>query len=216
MSGVAGIATAVSRGERARLTESLHLLLRSARPRQWPKNAVVLLGLVFARYLFDPVPLSRAVLAMLLFCIVSVAVYLVNDLLDAEKDRLHPVKSRRPIASGRLSPTLAWITASVAGVGGLVASFLLAPGFGAIVAGYLALQAAYVGFFKHAVILDVLILASGFVLRAIAGAVVIGVPISPWLYVCTMLLALFLALGKRRQELVLLSGSAGGHRPSLD
>jgi 4-hydroxybenzoate polyprenyltransferase len=214
--GVTGAVTRAPARDRVGLVESFGLLLRSARPRQWPKNGVVLLGLVFARDLFDPGQAARAVLAMILFCALSGAVYLVNDLLDVEKDRLHPLKRQRPLASGRLSPALALTSALVVGLGGLVGSFVLSPAFGGIAAGYLLLQGAYVVLLKHAAIVDVLVLATGFVLRAIAGAVVIGAPISPWLYVCTMLLALFLALGKRRQEIVLLSQGASGHRPALD
>jgi 4-hydroxybenzoate polyprenyltransferase len=194
---------------------TLRALVISLRPRQWPKNAVVLVGLVFARELGQPPQVLRAVAAALLFCLLSGAVYLVNDLLDVEKDRLHPTKRFRPLAAGTLSPALATAVAAVLLAGGLLAAWLLSPAFAAVAAGYLALQALYVSWLKHAVILDVLALAGGFVLRAVAGAVVVGVPISPWLYVCTMLLALFLALGKRRQELVLLEGAAEGHRPAL-
>src|ERR687895_115414 len=158
-------------------------LVVSLRPRQWPKNAVVLVGLVFARELGQPEQVLRAVLGALLFCLLSGAVYLGNDLLVA---------------------------------GSLLAAFLLSPAFCGVALGYLGLQALYVAWLKHAVILDVMALAGGFVLRAVAGAVVVAVPISPWLYVCTMLLALFLALGKRRQELVLLEGNAGEHRPTLE
>ncbi len=191
-------------------------LFKSLRPRQWPKNGVVLVGLVFARELGQPAQVGRAVLAALLFCLLSGAVYLVNDLLDLEKDRRHPTKRSRPLAAGLLSPRVAVVFAGVAGVAGLGASFLLSPAFGAVATGYLGLQALYIVWLKHTVILDVLALAAGFVLRAVAGAVVVQVPISPWLYVCTMLLALFLALGKRRQELVLLDAGAGEHRPALE
>lgn len=198
------------------LTDTAGALLRAMRPRQWPKNAVVLVGLVFARELDEPLQVVRGVLATLLFCLLSGAVYLVNDLLDVDKDRLHPVKRYRPLASGRLSPTAATIAVAIMLVGGVGAALLLSPPFAAVAAGYLALQALYVTVLKHAVILDVMALAGGFVLRAVAGAVVVAVPISPWLYVCTMLLALFLALGKRRQELLLLEAGAGGHRPALE
>ncbi|MGH2352432.1 MAG: UbiA family prenyltransferase, partial [Chloroflexota bacterium] len=163
----------------AGLAGTLKGLLRSMRPRQWPKNAVVLVGLVFARELGQPQQVLRAVLAMLLFCLLSGAVYVVNDLLDLEKDRLHPVKRSRPLPSGRLSPTVAAVVAIAAGAGALVAALLLSPDFAAVASGYLILQALYIGFLKHAVILDVLALAAGFVLRAVAGAVVIAVPISP-------------------------------------
>jgi 4-hydroxybenzoate polyprenyltransferase len=129
---------------------------------------------------------------------------------------VHPIKRLRPIASGRLDPQIALIAAIALVVAGLAASAALSAGFVAVVAGYIALQALYTGLLKHVVILDVLVLAAGFVLRAVAGAVAVEVPISPWLYVCAMLLALFLALGKRRQELLLLTGDAAGHRPALE
>ena len=191
-------------------------LLVSLRPRQWPKNAVVLVGLVFARELGQPEQVLRATLGALLFCLLSGAVYLVNDLLDVAKDRLHPIKRTRPLASGQLSPLTAGVFAVLLVAGTLGAAFRLSPAFAAVALGYLGLQALYIAWLKHAVILDVMALAGGFVLRAVAGAVVVDVPISPWLYVCTMLLALFLALGKRRQELVLLEGDAGEHRPTLE
>ena len=202
--------------QRARPGQIPALLLRSMRPRQWTKNGVVLAGVVFAREMGRPDALLRAVLGMLVFCVLSGAVYLANDLLDLEKDRLHPTKRRRPLASGRLPVEVGIIASGVLVLVGLLTAFALSGGFLAVAAGYLALQAAYIGLLKHLVILDVMALAAGFVLRAVAGAVVVDVPISPWLYVCAMLLALFLALGKRRQELVLLSGDAAVHRPSLD
>ena len=191
-------------------------LLESLRPRQWPKNAVVLVGLVFSLEVRQPPQVARAVAATLLFCLLSGAVYLLNDLLDADKDRRHPLKRARPIAAGRLAPPLAAGAAAAALAVGLGAALRLSPAFAAVALAYLAVQAAYLGGLKHVVLLDVMALAAGFVLRAVAGAVVVGVPISPWLYVCTMLLALFLALGKRRQELVLLAAGAAGHRPALE
>jgi len=203
-----GAAVSHTRAGTAGLLESIGLLIASMRPRQWPKNGVVLLSLVFARELGRPEQLLRATLATLLFCVLSGAVYLINDLLDVDKDRLHPTKSHRPLASGRLSTRLAIIAAPSLVVVGLALSFALDVGFGAVAAAYVLLQAAYVGLLKHAVILDVLTLSLGFVLRAVAGAVVVAVPISPWLYICALLLALFLALGKRRQELVLLTGDS--------
>ena len=205
----------------------LALVARSMRPRQWTKNGAVLLALVFALELAQPVQAFRAVAAALLFCLLSGAVYLVNDLRDADKDRLHPRKRHRPIASGRLSPAVAAGAAALLAAVALAGGFALSSGLGWIMTGYLALQTLYVAALKELVILDVLTLALGFVLRAVAGAVVVGVPISPWLYSCALLLALFLALGKRRQELVSLSavsaaeagydtGLAQRHRPALE
>lgn len=210
-----GVASALSPRETI-AGSTARALLQSMRPRQWTKNGVLLVGLVFSRELGDPVQNLRAGLALVLFCLLSGAVYLVNDLLDRAKDQLHPAKRLRPLASGRLSPHVAAFTAATIVAGGLLAAYALSPAFCGVAATYLALQGLYVAVLKHAVILDVLTLASGFVLRAVGGAVVVAVPISPWLYVCTMLLALFLALGKRRQELILLTSTAAGHRPALD
>jgi 4-hydroxybenzoate polyprenyltransferase len=200
---------------RQSLSETAVLLLRSMRPRQWTKNAIVLVGLVFSLELDKPQQVARAVLALVAFILLSSAVYLINDLVDMEKDRLHPTKRLRPLASGALAPRVAIVAAAVALAAGLLTSLLLSLPLAAIATGYLGLQAVYSAVLKHAVILDVMALAAGFVLRAVAGAVAVGVPISPWLYVCTLLLALFLALGKRRQELLLLTDGAAGHRPSL-
>ena len=196
--------------------EAVGLFLKSLRPRQWPKNGVVLLSLVFAQELGRPEQVVRSITATLLFCLLSGAVYVFNDVRDAEHDRLHPRKRRRPIASGRLAPAAAASGATVLGALALGGAFSLSMGFGWVALGYLALQAIYVGLVKHVVILDVLVLAMGFVLRAAAGAVVVGVPISPWLYVCALLLALFLALGKRRQELVSLTDLGDLSGPSAD
>ena len=190
-------------------------LVASLRPRQWPKNGVVLAGLVFARELGQTGAVLRAVAATALFCLLSGTVYLVNDVLDREKDRMHPVKRLRPVAAGIVPPRLALAVAAVLGIASLAWSFALEPAFGAAATAYLTLQALYVVALKHVVILDVLAVAAGFVIRAAAGALVIGVPVSPWLHVCTMLLALFLALGKRRQEIALLDADAVGHRPVL-
>ena len=204
------------------MIKQLALVARSMRPRQWPKNGVVLLGLVFALELGRPEPTLRAVAATLLFCLLSGAVYLINDLRDAENDRLHPRKRHRPIASGRLSPMLAGGAAFVLVVVTLASGFALSTGVGWALSGYLGLQALYVLALKNIVILDVLALAMGFVIRAATGAVVVGVPISPWLYFCALLLALFLALGQRRQELISLAaageevGLAQRHRPALE
>jgi 4-hydroxybenzoate polyprenyltransferase len=199
----------------------LRALIASMRPRQWPKNGVVLVALVFSLELARSDKVLRALSATVIFCLLSGTVYLVNDLLDVEKDRIHPQKRRRPIASGRLPAPTAWVAAVVLALLAGGGAFALSTDFGWVAMGYLALQALYVALLKHAMILDVLALSMGFVLRAVAGAVVVGVPISPWLYVCAFLMALFLALGKRRQELVLFSDSgtvvlARDHRAALE
>ncbi len=194
----------------------IRALVRSLRPRQWTKNGVVLVGLIFARQLGQPESVVRATLALVDFCLLSGAVYLANDLVDLEKDRRHPVKRHRPLAAGLLSRRVAAAAAALLAAGALALALALSRPFFVAAVAYLVLQGLYLACFKHLVILDVLALAAGFVLRASAGAVVIDVPISPWLYVCTMLLALFLALGKRRQELLLLAVDAAEHRPALE
>jgi len=191
------------------------LLFRSLRPEQWTKNLFVFAGLIFGLELFDVASVWRAAAAFAIFCALSGVVYVVNDIVDREADRRHPLKARRPIASGALSPVLAGSVAAVLAAGALAAAFRLGVPFGAVAVGYLVLQFAYSGLLKHIVILDVLTIAVGFVLRAGAGAVVIGVPISHWLLVDMILLALFLALSKRRHELMLLAAGATEHRRIL-
>jgi 4-hydroxybenzoate polyprenyltransferase len=190
-------------------------LLISLRPGQWTKNLFVFAALVFAERLTDVTAVIRAVLAFAIFCALSGAVYLVNDVFDREQDQRHPVKRRRPIASGKVSPNLALATATILGSSALAASFALAMAFFAIAAAYVALLMLYSALLKHIVILDVLTIAAGFTLRAAAGAAAIHVPISHWLLVCTTLLALFIALSKRRHELTLLTDWATDHRPIL-
>jgi 4-hydroxybenzoate polyprenyltransferase len=190
-------------------------LLISLRPAQWTKNLLVFAGLLFAKKLFDAAAVLTAVEAFIIFCGLSGVVYLVNDVMDRESDRRHPTKSRRPIAAGYLSVSTALVAASVIGAIALTAAFAIGWRFGAVAAAYLSLQALYSGPLKHVVIIDVLTIAIGFVLRAVAGAVVLSVVISHWLFVCTILLALFIALAKRRHELVLLADDASSHRPIL-
>ena len=189
-------------------------LVKALRPRQWVKNLFVFAALIFSQQLLTP-SAARAAAAFLLFCGLSGAIYLLNDVADAEKDRLHPVKRLRPVASG----ALARATALRAGVAlllvSLVASFGLSVRFGLVALAYGALLTAYSVWLKHLVILDVLTVAGGFVLRAVAGAVAVDVEISGWLLICTVLIALFLALGKRRHEYLTLHGAAAAHRPIL-
>ncbi|HEX2923888.1 MAG TPA: decaprenyl-phosphate phosphoribosyltransferase [Chloroflexota bacterium] len=186
------------------------------RPKQWVKNSVLFAGLVFAGRMFDVESAARVAVATVLFCMVSGAIYLINDIKDADKDRIHPKKRLRPIASGRLKIGQAKGASALILATALPASWLLSPAFGALATVYLLMMLAYSFGLKDLVILDVLIIAAGFVLRAVAGSVVVGVPISPWLYVCTSLLALFLGFGKRRQELVLLEKGAASHRKILE
>ncbi len=191
-------------------------LLNAMRPRQWTKNAVLLAGIVFAGKLTDVTSLWRATLAVVIFCSLSSSVYLFNDLVDREVDRQHPIKRFRAIASGRLPAGSATVAALVLGLVACTGSLVLGLHFLGLAAGYVVLNLAYSWRLKHLVILDVFSLAGGFVIRAAAGAVAVNVPISPWLYVCTVLLALFLGLSKRRYELLLLEQDASASRRSLE
>ena len=191
------------------------LLLLSLRPAQWTKNLLVFAGLLFGRRLLDGAAVLDAVSAFAVFCVLSGVVYLVNDIADRDSDRRHPLKAQRAIASGALPvPTAAGVALAL-GVGGLAAASAIGPRFAAAAAAYLALQLLYSFALKHVVIIDVLTIAIGFVLRAVGGAVAVHVEIGHWLLVCTILLALFIALAKRRHEIVLLAGSAISHRPIL-
>jgi 4-hydroxybenzoate polyprenyltransferase len=189
-------------------------LLVSLRPHQWVKNLVVLAALAFSKHLFEADAFFRAALAFAVFCALAGAAYLVNDLLDAEQDRQHPLKRHRPIASGALPAAAARASAACLTVCALAASVWLGRDVALVAFAYFLLTLAYSLVLKHHVILDVLAIAIGFVLRAIAGALAIGVRFSDWLLVCTILLALFLALAKRRHELVSLE-DASGHRRIL-
>lgn len=191
-----------------------HLLV-SLRPDQWTKNLIVFAGLIFGRRLFDPDALGRSVALFGVFCALSSAMYLLNDVSDREEDRRHPVKARRPIAAGHVSTGAALAAAGGLGATGLGAAFWLSAAVGGVAAGFVALVLTYSHVLKHVVILDVLAISFGFVLRAAAGALAIGVPISQWLLVCTVLLALFLGLSKRRQEITFLGATAVAHRRSL-
>ena len=191
-------------------------LVRSLRPSQWTKNLIIFAGLIFGQRLLDPSAVLTALAAFAAFCALSSVVYLINDVADREADRQHPIKRSRPIASGQVSPGVALGTAAVLGIAALAVAFKLRFEFGVVAASYLALLALYSAVLKHIVIIDVLTIAIGFVLRAAAGAVVIGVEIGHWLLIATVLLALFLALSKRRHELVLLADGATTHRRILE
>ncbi len=190
-------------------------LFLALRPGQWTKNFLVFAALIFAERLFDRQAVLTAIEAFVVFCALSGSVYLVNDIADRESDRRHPTKRRRAIASGLVPVRVATLTALLLMGGAIAAAFLISTPFGLVAMAYAALQALYSGPLKHIVIIDVLTLAIGFVLRAVGGAVAIDVSISHWLLVCTILLALFMALAKRRHELVLLADGATGHRPIL-
>jgi len=195
---------------------SLRALIEAMRPKQWAKNIFIFAPLVFDQKLFHPTYLARTVAGLVLLCLVSGAVYLMNDLVDAEKDRQHPRKRNRPIASGRLSPRLALAAAVLIPLIGLPLGFLLDSLFGGILLGYLALQVAYSFVLKNVVIIDALAVAAGFVLRVAAGIPLVEAErFSPWIYTCMGLLALFISFSKRRHELTLLGENANGHRESL-
>ena len=228
--------------ERAGLGTSLKYLLLGMRPKQWVKNGFVFAGIVFAeQQMFTQAwAIGRVLAAFVLFSLVSGCVYLVNDLVDIEKDRQHPRKRLRPLASGRLSPSLATGAAGLISIAALATPIvlgLLAPAasgagslwqrmletraagwyaFAAILSGYFLLQIAYTFRLKHVVIVDLFAIAGGFVLRAVGGAAVLQVTITPWWLMCVLLLALFLGLGKRRNELLVLESGAGSHRRILE
>ena len=195
-------------------------VVTAMRPKQALKNLFVFAALVFAGHLTDPVKGPRnfalTLLAFFLFTLVAGSIYLLNDILDVEQDRAHPKKCTRPIASGVLPVPLAWIMMVVVAVVGLGASFWADVSFGIIVSAYFVMQIAYCFALKRMVLLDVFTIAAGFVLRTVAGGVMIHAPISQWLLLCTLQLALFLAFGKRRQELVTLGEGAGKHRAILN
>jgi len=186
------------------------------RPRQWFKNVFVFAPLIFDQKLTDPTYLVRTIAGFVLLCLVSGTVYIINDLADVEKDRNHPKKRYRPLAAGELEPGTAKAAALLIPLVALPLGFLLDPAVGGILSGYLLVQIAYSFWLKNVVIVDVMIVASGFLLRVATGVPLVNAArFSPWLYVCMTLLALLIGFGKRRHELVLLKGEASGHRQSL-
>ncbi len=194
---------------------SLRDVIALMRPRHWTKNLAVFAALVFSENLFNVPLVGKVVVAFVALDLVSSGMYAANDATDAELDRQHPVKRERPVAAGRLSRTQAFgISALLLLAGGALSATLGMPFFLAVV-GYALLQGLYATLLKHVAIVDMLVISLGFVIRAVAGALVISVVVSPWLIVCTGLLALFLAAAKRRHELVLLHELSGKHRPVL-
>ncbi len=186
------------------------------RPRQWSKNLLLFAGLVFAAKLGDATRWLEAIGAFAAYCAASSAAYLVNDVRDAAHDREHPIKRLRPVASGELPPRLALVLAGSLATVAVGAAAALGPWSIAFMAAFLALQGAYTAGLKHVVLIDVLAIAGLFVIRASAGAEAVAVRISPWLLICTGLLALFLALAKRRAELVLVGAAETPGRPVLE
>jgi 4-hydroxybenzoate polyprenyltransferase len=209
--------TSRSAAEPVSALAQMRLLWRTMRSKQWHKNIFIWAALIFDVKLFQAQPFLRTLLAFVLFCLISSAVYIVNDLVDIEKDRQHPSKRNRPLASGALRPGIAIVAAVTLVVICLPVALWLDRGLTAILYGYFLLMVAYSFRLKNIVIVDVLTIAAGFVLRVAAGVVVIEAQrFSPWIYVCMVLLALFLALGKRRQEIVLLEHKSNNTRAILE
>jgi len=191
-------------------------LIKTMRPKQWVKNVFIFAPLTFDVKLFNLYYLAKTMAGFVLLCLISGAVYIVNDLADIEQDRQHPEKRKRPLPSGQLSTHVALAAAVVMPLVGLPLGFLLDPIFGGILTGYLLIQLAYSFWLKNIVIVDVMLVASGFILRVAAGVPLVKAErFSPWLYICMMLLALLIGFGKRRHELVLLKENANMHRQSL-
>lgn len=198
------------------MTKQLHLIIKTMRPRQWPKNAFLLAGLIFDGQLTNFSALSTTLVALVLFSLASSLVYIFNDLTDIKTDRLHPIKRKRPLASGQLTKRTAIIAGIVLFILVFPTSFFLNFNFGLIISGYFILMLAYSLWLKRIPIIDVMVIAAGFVLRVAAGIVIITInQFSPWLFVATTFLALFIALGKRRSELDTLESSANAHRQVL-
>lgn len=196
--------------------KQLLALVRALRPKQWTKNGLLFAALVFSQRYTDLSAVRDVVIGFALFCAISSSGYLVNDLRDIEADRLHPKKKFRPIAAGEVPAGLAWALAAVLMIGGVAGSFYLRTGFGIAAASYLCVTLTYSTFFKHTVLLDVMLIAAGFVLRAVAGAEAIPVPSSPWFLTCTAFGALFIAFSKRLAEIRALGDAAGAHRKILE
>jgi 4-hydroxybenzoate polyprenyltransferase len=195
----------------------LSALFKTMRPRQWPKNAFVFFALVFDKQLFHWPAFRHTLGGFVLFCLISSVVYIINDIADIEADRQHPTKKNRPLPSGKLPVSVAWIAAIVLVAIALPLGYWLAPGFAAVLATYLVMNLAYSKWLKHIPIVDVFIIAAGFVLRVEAGVTLIVVErFSPWLYVVTTLGSLYLGFGKRRAELTLLAQGAGSYRKVLE
>jgi 4-hydroxybenzoate polyprenyltransferase len=190
-------------------------MIKAARPQQWTKNLIIFAPLIFSQNLFDISKLLTIAAAFLFFCLLSAAMYILNDIQDLEEDRKHPLKSQRPLASGKITQGQAWAEFVILLGLSLSGAFFLGRDVFLIAFFYLVLQIAYTYYLKHVVILDVFVIAAGFILRVAAGGLAIDVTVSHWLLICTLLLALFLAMSKRRHELILLDEDASGHRPIL-
>jgi len=188
----------------------------SCRPQHWIKNLFVFAAIVFSKNIFNLSLLEKTVVAFISFCLISSSLYILNDLKDLEEDKRHPLKSKRPLASGRLEKSYAIYSFAALGFSGLILSASLNWAFFLISLVFFILQVAYSFWLKHVVILDVFVIAAGFLIRIVAGGLAIKVTLSSWLLICSTLLALFLALSKRRHELVFLEKKASEHRPILE
>lgn len=194
---------------------SLRDVVSLLRPTQWSKNTVLFAALIFSKHLFNVDAVVLVTLGFVAFCALASGTYVMNDLWDCDRDREHPLKSLRPLPSGRVRHGSAVAMAVGLVAAGLAGTALLSRWFAVLAGLYFLLQVAYTFWLKEVVILDVMAIAAGFVIRAVAGGVIIAVPVSPWLIICTFLLALFLGFSKRRHELILLEGRATDHRASL-
>lgn len=191
-----------------------HIIL-ALRPKQWSKNAVIFIALVFSQNVFSPFKLLQTLAAFGIFCLLSGSAYILNDIADIANDRRHPEKSKRPIASGKLSISQAWMAYLIITLAAVILAFVTDLQFGLTVVAYLAVQLAYSLLLKEFVIIDIFCIASSFFLRVMAGAFVIDVSVSSWLLVCTFFVSLFIALCKRRHEMLLLEERAVDHRKVL-
>ncbi|MEK4527932.1 decaprenyl-phosphate phosphoribosyltransferase [Paenibacillus sp. FSL H8-0104] len=191
-------------------------LIRLLRPKQWTKNLLLFAALLFSFEEIRTETILATLLGFILFSLVAGCVYILNDFVDRDRDRQHPVKRYRPMASGQVNPSHALLFGIILLILSVGTAFMMNPLFGVLCIVYFLLNVSYSFVLKHLVILDMMTIAAGFVLRAIAGGVLIHVPFTPWFLICTMLLSLFLAIGKRRNELTLLEGNTGSHRKVLD
>lgn len=191
-------------------------LLRLMRPYQWVKNLFVFTGLLFGHAWHDPHLVTQAVIAFIAFCLASSAIYTFNDIIDLEQDKQHPKKCHRPLASGQVSISAAILLAALLGVSGLVLAYAASPAVFIILLGYALMNIAYSLWFKHVVILDVFIIATGFMLRILAGTLGVGIPPSQWLLLCGLMVTLFLGFTKRRAEIIALADDKTAHRKVLE
>lgn len=201
---------------RPTIISQINPFIRCLRPKQWTKNLMVLAAAIFSINIVSLLQIGAALLAFVLFCLMSGCVYVLNDYMDRERDKIHPEKSKRPIASGELKPLTALTAGALLFLATMYAAFKVNTAFAYLLLIYFCINIAYSLYLKHIVIIDVMVIAAGFVLRAIGGGIAIHVPVTPWFILCTLLLSLFLAIGKRRNEVFILDDSGKSHRKVLD